>query len=380
MQDLDRRPLFSANPFRLGLFAANADGGFALTTAPERWRARWDDYAALVAFADKAGFEFNLPLARWKGFQGEADVFGWSFETLTQAAALTGVTANIHLFATVHVPLVHPVFAAKALATIDQASHGRAGLNIVCGWNQEEFDMFGAKTVGDSRRYAQGLEWYQVLVRLFAGGPPFDQNGEFYQGVRLQSLPGPVQQPRPVTISAGFSENSRDFAAQTSDAIFTRIEDINRSESLVRDIQAHAARHGRHLEVFTSFHVVCRPTRKEAEDFYRYFADEKADHEALVFHTEQKVRKAAVSGGGVPTNAAKPKPGTGTVYPGSYPGAHHVVGSPDDVAEEIIRFYRCGITGAAITFLHYLDELPFFIQEVVPRLEVAGLRRRVHAI
>jgi len=41
------------------------------------------------------------------------------------------------------VPMVHPVFAAKALATVDHASGGRAGLNIVCGWSPQEFELFG---------------------------------------------------------------------------------------------------------------------------------------------------------------------------------------------------------------------------------------------
>ena len=42
-------------------------------------------------------------------------------------------------------PLVHPVYAAKQFVTADHAGEGRFGLNIVCGWNQGEFDMFGAE-------------------------------------------------------------------------------------------------------------------------------------------------------------------------------------------------------------------------------------------
>ena len=42
--------------------------------------------------ADRAGIEFFLPIARWKGFGGEMNSREWSFETLTYAAALAGVT------------------------------------------------------------------------------------------------------------------------------------------------------------------------------------------------------------------------------------------------------------------------------------------------
>src|SRR5690349_3101128 len=136
-------PLRGPNRLKLGIFAANADGGLALTTVPERWRAGWDDVVEVAQAADRAGIELFLPIARWKGFGGSTDAREWSFETFTWAAALAALTRRIGVFATVHVPMVHPVFAAKALATLDHVSHGRSGLNIVCGWNPDEFAMFG---------------------------------------------------------------------------------------------------------------------------------------------------------------------------------------------------------------------------------------------
>jgi FMNH2-dependent dimethyl sulfone monooxygenase len=134
-------PMKNANRFKLGLFSINADGGSAFTKVPNRWRADWPDIERAVQTADAAGLEFVLPIARWKGYGGETNVRAASFETLTHAATLAAVTRHIAIFATVHVPLFHPVFAAKALTTVDHVSRGRAGLNIVCGWNQEEFDI-----------------------------------------------------------------------------------------------------------------------------------------------------------------------------------------------------------------------------------------------
>ena len=89
------------------------------------------------------------------------------------------MTERIALFSTVHVPMVHPVFAAKALTTVDHAVGGRAGLNIVCGWSPQEFELFGLTMIED--RYAQGLEWVEIMERIFAGGAPFDYEGRFYQ-------------------------------------------------------------------------------------------------------------------------------------------------------------------------------------------------------
>jgi alkanesulfonate monooxygenase SsuD/methylene tetrahydromethanopterin reductase-like flavin-dependent oxidoreductase (luciferase family) len=40
--------------------------------------------------------------------------------------------------------MIHPIVAAKRIATTDHVGRGRFGLNIVCGWNQDEFEMFGS--------------------------------------------------------------------------------------------------------------------------------------------------------------------------------------------------------------------------------------------
>src|SRR5262249_3711170 len=65
----------------------------------------------------------------------------------------------------------------------------------------------------------------------------------------------------------------------------------------------------------------------------------------------------------------------GKIYPGTFPGCYTIVGTPDDVAEEMIEMSAAGLAGASICFLDYLAAMPYFIQEVLPRLERAGLRQ-----
>jgi len=43
------------------------------------------------------------------------------------------------------------------------------------------------------------------------------------------------------------------------------------------------------------------------------------------------------------------------------------------------RLHAAGFDGAAIDFVNYLDELPYFVQEVIPRLERMSIRRPVSA-
>jgi hypothetical protein len=38
---------------------------------------------------------------------------------------------------------------------------------------------------------------------------------------------------------------------------------------------------------------------------------------------------------------------------------------------------KAGLTGIAISLVNYIDELPYFIDEVIGRLERMGLRQKV---
>ena len=377
-EPVPKRDIFGSNAFKLGLFCANCNGGMTFSTAPERWMADWDDIVTVSKLADSAGIEFILPVAKWRGFGGESDLWGRSFEVLTHSAAIGALTKRIGIFATVHVPLVTPAFAAKALATLDHVTHGRAGLNIVCGWNQEEFDLHGV-TIDPEQRYNQGLEWFEIYSRLLQGGAPFDWDGQFYKLKSLSTNPLSIQKPRPIVMSAGYSTKGRDFAAKTADLLFTNPGEWSRGKAMVHAVKDSSARFNRHVDVYASCFFVCRRTRKEAEDYYFNVAEEQADRGATAHFTRQRV--ATATDGETPASAAaavavlqRHEPAMGKPYSGSIPGVHPIVGSPDDVVAELGRLHEIGLAGSSMTFVNYLDEMPFFLQEVVPRMERAGLR------
>ncbi len=372
-----RNPLFGPNRFKLGIFSANCDGGLTMSLAPERWKANWDDIVAMTRIADDAGLEFILPVAKWRGYQGKANIYGRSFETLTHGAALGAVTKRIAIFSTVHVPLVTPAFGAKAIATIDHVTHGRAGLNIVCGWNQAEFDLHGV-TIDPETRYAHGLEWFQIWSKLLEGGPEFDWDGRFFKLKNLQTDPVSVQRPRPPVMSAGFSPAGRDFAARAADVLFLNVTELDQVPTMLADVTEQMARYQRTISVFTMAHVVCRPTRREAEDYFYYFAEEMADTDGQDYY--RRMRGVTVPGAIAPI--LRPlenrftRTGVGR-YAGGYPGAYPFVGSPDDIAGEMAQMSATGLAGCTVAFVDYLKEIPFFVQEVLPRLERLGLRQKI---
>ena len=139
----DRMAMYNDNALKIGLFGSNCSSGRAVTQVPERWTGNWEDNLALARMADAAGIEFMLPVGRWKGYGGDTDYMGTTLETITWATGLLSHTKRLIVFGTVHAPLFHPLIAAKQFVTADQVSEGRFGLNIVVGWNEDEFQMFG---------------------------------------------------------------------------------------------------------------------------------------------------------------------------------------------------------------------------------------------
>ena len=350
--------------FRLGVFSANADRGLTFSTVPEAWKTDWDDIAEAARIADEGGMDFFLPIARWRGFGGSTDVRGASFETFTFAAGLASITRRMALFMTVHVPLLHPLYAAKALATVDHISHGRAGLNIVCGWNPDEFDMFGTTLVDDA--YVQAKEWLDILTGVYADDGPLTRDGKYYRAKNAVSRPASLQRPRPVTMNAAFGPPGRDFAAQNCDHLFTSFTDLDAGRGHIADITARAGKAGRKVGVFTIGHVVCRPSQAEAEDYYDYYSRQHIDEEAVAYHMQQK-KNFSQSHEDSAYRQYKQRFAAGT---GSYP----LVGTPDRIAEELGKFAGAGFNGAALSFVNYKNELPYFCAEVLPRLAGAGLR------
>lgn len=350
--------------FKIGVFSANADRGLTFSTVPEAWKADWDYVAEAARIADEGGIDFFLPIARWRGFGGSTDVRGASFETFTFAAGLASITQRMALFMTVHVPLLHPLYAAKALATVDHISHGRAGLNIVCGWNPDEFDMFGVTLVDDA--YVQAKEWLDILTGVYASDASFDLEGKYYRVRNAVSRPASVQLPRPVTMNAAFGPPGRDFAAANCDHLFTSFTDLDVGRGHIDDIRGRAEKVGRTIGVFTVGHVVCRRTQAEAEDYYDYYSRQNIDEEAVAYHMRQK-KNFSQSHEDAAFNQYKQRFAAGT---GSYP----LVGTPGQVADQLSEFAAAGFNGAALSFVNYRDELPFFCGEVLPLLKEAGLR------
>ena len=363
----DRSALYNDNKFKLGLFAANCSSGRAATKVAERWSGSWEDNLQLAQMADEAGIDFMLPIGRWKGYRGVTNFHGSILEPTIWAAGLLAYTKRICVFSTIHAPLIHPIVAAKQLATADLIGRGRMGMNVVCGWNQDEFDMFGVENREHDSRYAYGKEWLQVIRRLWESDKEFDFDGKYLHLKGLISNPKPYGGTRPVIMNAGASPAGRDFAIEQSDVLFSLLINKEQGTKAVADARAQAERMGRSdVRILTSAYYVCRPTRSEAEEYHHYYTEEHGDFEAYDHLLElQFPNPEARASHNAKTLRMRQIGGNG-----SFP----IVGSPDDVAEQIKMISDIGYNGLAASFVNYSAELPLFRDEVLPRLQKMGLR------
>jgi len=359
-------PMFNQNRLKLGTFSANCSSGMAVTKVAERWDNNWENNLNLVKQCDEAGIEFMLPIARWIGYGGDTDFHGDVLETVTWAAGLAAHSQNIQVFATVHTAFNHPIVVAKQLATLDQLSNGRIGLNVVAGWNKPEYDAFGVDLPSEhSNRYAMAQEWFDYVSRLWQEDHAFDWEGTFYRGKGVYGRPHPVQSRIPV-INAAASEEGRAFAMRNADFLFTPVFDFEQAKATVEDISQKSASVGRDVNVLTFCTVVCRPTQQEAEDYLHWYANENADWDAVDnlmtlqgMHAQSFTKEAlgmfrdrfAAGHGGFP-----------------------LVGTPDHIADQLALLSEAGVAGTTLSFVDYAKEFPYFRQEVLPRLVAKGLR------
>ncbi len=351
---------------KLGLFGANCSSGRTYATIPERWDASWANNVKLARLADEIGLDALVPIARWKGYGGESNPNGSSFESITWACGLLAATQRISVFATVHVPLIHPLVAAKQLATASHIGQGRLGLNVVCGWNEDEFQMFGVHKKEHDDRYEQGEEWWQIVTRVWAlDAAPFDFAGQHYQLAGVVGQPGPWQGKAPLMMNAGSSPAGRSFAVRNSDMHFDGVKTPEDSTSRIAETKVMARALGRMIEVWTPVGVVCRASVREAREFTRYVV-ENADLGAVGNLAALHARDAALR---TDTEGINRRMGEGPIERQVLArGSYCAIGDPDHVASELMRLHDAGFDGLALNFVDYLDELPFFAQEVLPRL------------
>jgi alkanesulfonate monooxygenase SsuD/methylene tetrahydromethanopterin reductase-like flavin-dependent oxidoreductase (luciferase family) len=251
--------------------------------------------AGLIDFATIED-AFTVQSSRPAGPDGRTDQVRGRLDATLIAARVAPATEHIGLVPTVTTAHTEPFHVAKAIATLDYVSTGRAGWRVKAGGAGGETDLFGRRTLPafdlrdrDSPQvqamiaelFGEAADHVEVVRRLWdsweddaeirdaATGRFIDRDKLHYidfEGPRF-SVRGPSITPRPpqgqpLVVALAHAAVPFEFAAGSTDVVFTtpqRIEDIAPIAAQIRAAQAAAGRGGEPLHIFADLVVFLDP-------------------------------------------------------------------------------------------------------------------------
>jgi FMN-dependent oxidoreductase (nitrilotriacetate monooxygenase family) len=186
-------------------------------------------------------------------------------DTFTVLAALAAVTTHLGLTGTINSTFNEPYEVARQFASLDWLSDGRAAWNVVTSWDAftgENFRRGGYLAQGD--RYDRAKTFLQTTTELWDSWHGDEivasaESGQFLRAPdagafkhhdRFFDIEGQFNVPRspqgrPVIFQAGDSEEGRDFAAASADAIFSRHSTLEAGQPFYADVKGRLAKFGR---------------------------------------------------------------------------------------------------------------------------------------
>ncbi|MEE4543884.1 LLM class flavin-dependent oxidoreductase [Streptomyces sp. V4-01] len=345
-----------------GVFLPIGNGGWMLsTTAPHPEASyRWNRRAAV--HAESIGLDFIMSMAKWRGFGGTTDHWGRSLESMTMMAALAEATTRVRIWATLHANVHHPAVAAKMLATLQDVSGGRAGLNIVNGSYAGEFEQFGLwdPELSHEDRYRMTELWTEAVCRLWTE-PSVTMHTPYFDLVDCESRPHPAVPP--TLISAGKSEDARRFQARYADGAFLAAESLEEMKALSADVHARSKANGRVCRTYSMLTVVQDETDALAAAKVRRWSA-GLDREAL----------ARMRGSwGVPEDQARAW-AEGAQGEAAFQTAY-VAGSARTVIDHIgYIVHEADLDGLMLIFPSYDEDMLLFGETVLPALRARDAR------
>lgn len=229
----------------------------------------FSSFVHLAQTAERAKFDFlflaeGLRLREQNGLIYDLDVVGRP-DTFTVLAALAAVTDHLGLAGTINSTFNEPYEVARQFASLDHLSGGRAAWNVVTSWDAftgENFRRGGFLAQED--RYSRAAQFLQTVFELFDSWPPgeivadkeagtfltdphagsFEHRDEHFDITGRFNVPRSPQ-GRPVVFQAGDSDEGREFAASSADAIFGRHATLGAGRGFYADVKGRLARYGR---------------------------------------------------------------------------------------------------------------------------------------
>jgi alkanesulfonate monooxygenase len=278
---------------------------------------------------------------------------------------------------------VAPTLMARKIATCDHLTGGRLAVHIITGKTDEEQQGDGDFTP-KAERYRRAGEYLELMKLTWASERPFDFAGEFYRVHGAASDVRPLQQPHPLLFFGGASEGALTMGAKLCDVYAIYAEPLASTRERMTAFRAQAAVFGR----VPGFNVSLRPIIAAREGD----AWDKANR-ILAAMTGKKGWSRQEEATGPVDNAGKRLMGFALERDvhderlwmpiaratGALGNTSCLVGTPEQVAEAILRYYTLGVDSFLIRGFDPFNDTIEFGCELIPRIKAGAIeidRRR----
>jgi len=273
---------------------------------------------------------------------------------------------------------VAPTLFARKVATFDQLTGGRIALHIITGKTDAEQEGDGDFTL-KAERYERAQEYLHLMKRAWTETAPFDFEGKFYRVRGAHSDVRPLQSPHPIIMFGGASEGALEMGAAECDVFAIYAEPRATTAERIAEFRARAARHGRTVGFNMSVRPIIAATEAAAWD--------KA-HRILAGMTgklgwsrqERDGVRAPVDNAGMRQFALAREKDVHderlwmgiTKATGALGNTSCLVGTPEQVAEAILGYYRIGVSSFLMRGFDPVNDTVEFGRELIPRIKAGA--------
>jgi alkanesulfonate monooxygenase len=298
-----------------------------------------------------------------------------SADSLVTATWVAAATTRLKLMVAHRPGFIAPTMAARALATLDAFSGGRAGVHIITAFSDIETRCDGDYRTKDER-YHRSREYVEVMRRMWSQAEPFDHEGEWYKVEAAGSEIRPAAGAIPV-FWAGTSELGLRYGAELADVYALGPGSVAQVGELVAKVKAQAAGHGRNPRFSMSMRLVVGDTDAAAWEragaLLRGVEARQAAHGALGRDLGKAAQDAASAAAQADDAAADPCLWTGLTR--ATQGRLQVmclVGSPATLVAALLRYRDAGIDNFLVTGFDWLADTHRIGTEIGPELRRLG--------
>ncbi|MCW5624261.1 MAG: dimethyl sulfone monooxygenase SfnG [Burkholderiales bacterium] len=342
---------------KFAYWVPNVSGGLVVSKIEQRTHWSLDYNVRLAQVAEASGFDYALSQIRFTAGYGAE----YQHESVSFSQALLQATTRLKVLAAILPGPWNPAVVAKQLATIDHISNGRVAINVVSGWFKGEFTAIGEPWLEHDERYRRSEEFIRALKGIWTEDK-FTFLGDFYRFHDYTLQPKPIQQPHPEIFQGGSSRAARDMASRVSDWYFTNGNTPEGVKLQIDDIRAKAAANNHRVKIGINAFIIARDTEEEAQ---QVLADiiRNADVEAVHAFGDavKQAGKASPEGQG---NWAKSTFEDLVQYNDGF--RTNLIGTPQQIAERIVALKSVGVDLILGGFLHFIEEVEYFGQRVLP--------------